>query len=124
MPGAALAVVLVLTSGGLLVAAGAWTEADQSGAATAAGLAAGVVAQVGFLFARHSESQRQADGRRPIRWSLLAASIAVSFVAGAIMFAAGYVGARGYWWAWPFIAALAAPAIGIAYLLDRRARRV
>jgi hypothetical protein len=122
--GAAVAVVLILASGGLMLATGMYVENEASSAATAASLAAGVVAQVGFVFARRAEPPRAAGGKLELRWSWLALAIALSFVAGGFMFAAGFVAADGYWYAAPLIAFFALPTIIGSYLLDRHARGV
>jgi hypothetical protein len=57
-----------------------------------------------------------------LRWPWLALAIALSFVAGGFMFAAGYAAADGYWYLSPLIAFFALPTIIGSYLLDRRAR--
>jgi hypothetical protein len=121
MLGAVVAVVLVLASGGLMVATGSLV-ADGDPAWGPVSLAAGVVAQAGFLIGRRAEPPRAPSERRRLRWLPLVGAIALSFVAGGFMFAAGYVAEKGYWYAWPFIAGLAAPTILGSYLMDRRAR--
>ena len=122
MIGAVVAGTLVLASGGLMVATGALVENGASSTATIASLAAGVVAQVGFVFARRAEPPSAGPPKR-LHWPFLALAIALSFVAGGFMFAAGYAAADGYWYLAPLIAFFALPAIIGSYLLDRRARR-
>ena len=110
-------VVLVLASGGILVLAGYLAESGDWAVAGLVALAAGVLTRLAFWLGHRSEGVPSKLATKPTVGALV-----LMQVSGAVMFAAGYVGASEGWLLASPLTLLGGPVIAGSYLLERRAR--
>lgn len=92
----ALAALVVLGSGGLLVAAGSLAQADERALSTVLSVIAGIATPGAFYIASRSHHPRPGGAARSRGFGPVAAGLGLMLLSGATMFAAGYVGADGH----------------------------